>query len=94
MVVDVSVSVTITTEFVGVSVDRVSAPLPLQMKVTATVAVTVQVPPGDVSLTLDEFVYGAVAAQFGCTTGFLRTYHLANESQLSHEVPMRGLEGL
>ena len=66
MVVDVSVSVTIITEFVGVSVatlvvDRVSASLPWQMKVTATVAVTVQVPPGNVSLMLDEFVYGAVA---------------------------------
>ena len=60
----------------------------------ATVAVTVQVPPGDVPPTLDEFVYGAVADQFGCTTGFLRTHHLANESQLRHEVPTRGSERL
>jgi hypothetical protein len=75
---------------VGVSV----AALVEQIKVTATVAVTVQVRPGDVSLTLDEFVHGAVADQFGCTTGFLRTHHLANESQLSHEVPTRGSERL
>lgn len=75
---------------VGVSV----AGLVEQIKVTATVAVTVQVRPGDVSPTLDEFVHGAVADQFGCTTGLLRTHHLANESQLSHEVPMRGSERL
>lgn len=50
---------------VGVSV----AALVEQIKVTATVAVTVQVRPGDVFPTLDEVVHGAVADQFGCTTG-------------------------
>jgi hypothetical protein len=65
-----------------------------QVKLTPTVAVTVQVLIEDVSPTLDELVHGAVADQVGCTTRFLRTHRLANESQLNHELPTRGSERL
>lgn len=93
MVVDVSVTITTVVSGVATLVVGNVSTMAWQVELTPTVAVTVQVPP-DVCPTLDEFVSGAVAGQFGCTTGFLRTHHLANESQLNHDIPTRGSERL